>query len=291
MKVCGFSFVRNGVKYDYPFVEAIKSILPICDKVVVAVGNSDDDTVSIVRAIDPKVEVIETVWDDSLREGGRVLAVETDKAFQAISSEYDWAFYIQGDEVIHEQYLPIVQDAMKRYLQDQTVEGLLFHYKHFFGSYEFVGQQYSWYRREIRVVKNRKDIFSYHDAQGFRKKPNDKLSVKLIDAYMYHYGYVREPKALQQKENAKIRMYQSDGWIQRYFSKTERYQYEDLREPLMKFTGTHPKVMQERIKKLNWTFEPDLSIQYSSMKDRFKRIVGKLTGWYPGEYKNYRLLR
>src|SRR6478609_2690293 len=146
MKVCGFSFVRNGVKFDYPFEEALRSILPLCDEIIVAVGNSDDNTLTRVKAIDPKVKVIETIWDDSLREGGQVLASETNKAFQAIPIEYDWAFYIQGDEVIDEQYLQTIYKDMEDNLNNQNVDGLLFNYAHFFGSYEFVGLTYSWYR-------------------------------------------------------------------------------------------------------------------------------------------------
>jgi hypothetical protein len=44
MKVAGFTFIRNAVKNDYPVVEAITSILSICDEFVVALGNSDDGT-------------------------------------------------------------------------------------------------------------------------------------------------------------------------------------------------------------------------------------------------------
>jgi hypothetical protein len=291
MKVCGFSFVRNGITFDYPFVEAIQSILPVCDHVIVAVGNSADATAAAVRAIDPKVQVLETVWDDALRAGGRVLAVETDKAFQAIPPEYDWAFYIQGDEVVHEQYLPAIRQALEKYHGDPRVEGLLFHYTHFFGSYDFVGLQHSWYRREIRLVRNRKEIFSYRDAQGFRKAPNDKLNVKLIDARVFHYGYVREPVALQKKETSKIKMYHDDGWIARYFKPWDRYKFEELREPVTPFTGTHPAVMKNRIARKNWNFQPDLSIRYANLKDWLKRTVGHFTGWYPGEYRNYKILR
>jgi len=291
MKVCGFTFIRNAVRFDYPVTEAIRSILPICDGFVVAVGNSDDDTLNLIRGIDPKITVVETVWDDTQRAGGRVLALETDKAFQAIPAEYDWAFYIQGDEVVHEQYLPVIKEAMQRYQHQPNVEGLLFNYLHFFGSYDFVGQKYSWYRREIRVVRNRKDIFSYKDAQGFRKQPNEKLNVKLIDAYMYHYGWVREPEALQGKEAAKIRYYKDDTWIQHFFRKGNKYDYEGMREPLKKFTGTHPQVMKERIARKNWNFQPDLALKYHNAKDMLKRLVGSATGWYPGEYKNYKIIR
>jgi hypothetical protein len=291
MKVCGFSFVRNGVKFDYPFEEAIKSILPLCDKVIVAVGNSDDDTAARVKAIDPKVEVLNTTWATAGADGARVFALETDKAFQAIPKEYDWAFYIQGDEVIHEKYIPIIREEMQNSIDNSSIEGLLFKYVHFFGSFEYVGLRYSWYRREIRIIRNRKDIFSYRDAQGFRKKPNEKLHVKLIDAYVYHYGYVREPKALQDNVKVKNRLYKSEDWIKGHIEETDKYEYENLHEPVKKFMDTHPSVMLPRIARKNWVFNPNLSIRYASAKDRFKRVIGELTGWYPGEYKNYKMLK
>jgi len=291
MKVCGFSFVRNAVKFDYPFEEAIRSILPLCDKVIVAVGYSEDDTLERVKAIDPKIEIIETVWDDSLREGGRVLASETDKAFQAIPPEYDWAIYIQGDEAIHEKYIPVIKKAMTDHLHSKEVDGLLLNYQHFFGSYDYIGLNHSWYRREIRVVKNSKDIFSYKDAQGFRKKTNEKLNVKLIDAYVYHYGWVRDPAALQVKEKTKIKYYKNDTWIEENFSKSDQYEYEKIQTPVRKFTDTHPEVMKARIERKDWEFIPDLSIKFHSTKDKIKRMIGDKTGWYPGEYKNYKIIK
>jgi hypothetical protein len=291
MKVCGFSFIRNAVKFDYPIVEAIRSILPLCDAFVVAVGNSDDGTLELIRNIDPKVRVLETTWDETLRKGGQAFAVETDKAFQAIPAEYDWAFYIQGDEVVHEKYLPVIRKGMVDNLGDKRVDGLLFNYLHFFGSYDFVGKKYSWYRREIRIVRNRKDIFSYRDAQGFRKLPNKKLNVRLIDAYVYHYGWTRDPDALQKKVESSVRYYHDDSWLKSFFVKEDTYAYAEKDEPIKPFEGTHPAIMKERIARKNWKFEPDFSLRYGSIKDWFKRMVGDLTGWYPGEYRNYRLIR
>ncbi|HMJ67857.1 MAG TPA: hypothetical protein VK508_03130 [Cyclobacteriaceae bacterium] len=290
MKVCGFSFLKNAVKFDYPAAEAIRSILPVCDLFIVAVGDCDDGTAEMVQKIDPKIQVLRTVWDEKSRDGGRVLALETDKAFQAIPADYDWAFYIQGDEVVHEQYLPAIRKAMQDNLPDTKVEGLLFKYLHFFGSYDYVGQAHSWYRREIRIVRNRKDVFSYRDAQGFRIKPNRKLNVVLIDAYIYHYGWTREPQALQEKELSKVKLYHDDNWIASVFKKGAKYDYEQAQEPIRRFDGTHPAVMKERIARKNWDFKPDLSIRFYSPKDRFKRTMLKLTGWIPGEYRNYKLL-
>ena len=289
MKVSGFTFVRNAIKYDYPVVEAIKSILPICDEVVVVVGNSEDETLELIQSIgSPKIRIIETVWDDSLREGGRVLAVETDKAFKAISPDSDWAFYIQGDEALHEKYLDVVKEAMIKYNNDPAVEGLLFRYLHFYGSYDYVGESYRWYRREVRVIKNRQDIFSYRDAQGFRKKPDEKLNVKLIDAEIYHYGYVREPKAMQGKQKSFNKYWHSDQWIEKNVASDEEFDYSNI-DALTMFKGTHPEVMRNRIDAMNWKFSYDLSKKKFKLKDRLKRIVEKMTGWRPGEYKNYRL--
>ena len=75
MSISGFSFVSNGVKFDYPFCESILSILPLVDEFVIVVGKSEDETLEKVRSIDSdKIKIVETVWEESLREGGKILA-------------------------------------------------------------------------------------------------------------------------------------------------------------------------------------------------------------------------
>lgn len=286
MKVVGFTIARNVVLYDYPIVEAISSILPLCDEVVVAVGRSDDNTLALIKSIAPdKITIIETLWDDRLREGGRVLAVETDKAFAAVAHDADWCLYIQADEVIHEKYHATIRQAMEHYKANSRVDGLLFHYKHFYGSYDYVGESWRWYRREIRVIKNDKNIFSYRDAQGFRKKPNQKLLVKLIDAYIYHYGWVREPSAMQRKQAAFSSLYHNDEWIDQHIAKAAEFDYTNI-DSLELFTETHPRVMQARIARKNWKFDYDVSKKNYSAKERLKRLLG----FRIGEYKNYKLI-
>ncbi|WP_299707561.1 glycosyltransferase family 2 protein [uncultured Pontibacter sp.] len=290
MKVSGFTFVRNAIKYDYPIIEAIRSILPICDEVVVAVGNSEDDTLQLIKSIDSsKIKIIETVWDDSLREGGRVLAVETDKAFAAVAEDSDWAFYIQGDEVMHEKYLDTVRNAMLLHKDNPKVDGLLFKYKHFYGSYDYVGESLGWYRREIRVVRNRKDIYSYRDAQGFRKGKNQKLNVALIDAHIYHYGWVKEPKAMQGKLESFNKLWHSDDWVEKNIAKADAFDYTGI-DALSLFKESHPAVMSERVAVRNWKFSHDLSRNRFKFKDKFKRAIESVTGHRIGEYRNYKIV-
>ncbi|HLZ16421.1 MAG TPA: hypothetical protein VKQ08_05250 [Cyclobacteriaceae bacterium] len=290
MKVSGFTIIRNAVKYDYPVVEAITSILPLCDEFVVAVGNSSDSTMELIRSINsPKIKIIETVWDDRLREGGRTFALETDKAFQAISKDSDWAFYIQADEAVHEKYYPVIREAMARFRNDLRVDGLLFHYKHFYGSYDFVGESWRWYRREIRIVRNDKAIFSYRDAQGFRRKPNEKLRVKLIDAFVYHYGWVKDPRAMQNKQQDWTKFYHDDQWIRENVAQVEEFDYRNI-DSLARFEETHPMTLASRIQKINWQFTHDISKKKYSLKERIKRFVYALTGYRMGEYKNYKII-
>jgi len=290
MKISGFTFVRNAVRFAYPVRAAILSVLPLCDEFIVSVGNSDDGTLDLIKSIDsPKIKIVHSVWDDSLREGGRILAVETDKAYAAVSPDADWAFYMQADELLHEQYIDTVRQAMQRYKDDPRVDGLLFKYVHFYGSYDYVGESYSWYRREIRVVRKRADIFSYRDAQGFRKLPNDKLRVKLVDAYIYHYGWVRPPKAMFEKHLSFGKLYHGEQWRKGETAGAGEFDYSGI-DALSRFTGTHPAVFQEDLKKINWQFDYDLSKNRFRLKDRLKRFVEKYTGWQPGEYRNYKII-
>lgn len=290
MKVTGFTFIRNAIKYDYPIAEAIRSILPLCDEVVVAVGNSEDATLDLVQKIDPaKIRIIQTVWDDSLRSGGVVLAKETNKAFAAVPEDSDWAFYIQGDEVIHERYLPVIREAMQRCKDDKEVDGLLFHYLHFYGSYDYVGDSSKWYRHEIRVVRPHKNIYSYKDAQGFRKNNNEKLQVKPIEAWVYHYGWVRPPEQMQLKVRDIQRYWHDDAYIEQPKFQAATFDYSQI-DSLAPFIGTHPQVMQERIRQINWKFDRDPSFNRLRPKDRIKRVVENITGHRLFEYKNYKII-
>jgi hypothetical protein len=292
MKVAGFTFIRNAVKNDYPVVEAITSILPLCDEFIVALGNSDDGTGDLIRSINsPKIRIVDTVWDESIREGGAVFAAETDKAFAAIAPDADWAFYIQGDEVVHEKYLPVIRQEMEANLGNTAVEGLLFKYLHFYGSYDYYAHSRRWYRREIRIVRNNKHIHSYRDAQGFRWN-NRKINVKLIDAYIYHYGWVKPPKGLESKLRNFNQFYHDDDWVAENLPQTFEFDFHNA-DRMLPFEGTHPAVMQKRVTAQNWKLQVD-PVKLEKKMTLRRRILQKiedLTGWRVSEYRNYKIVK
>jgi len=292
MKVCGFTFIRNAEKFDFPIVEAITSVLPICDHFFVAVGKSEDDTLQIIQNISlEKITIVDTVWNENLKKGGVVYADETNKAFDAIPAEFDWCFYIQGDEVLHEKYLEEVQKSMLDNLGKTEVEGLLFGFRHFYGTYDYVGDCRHWYRKEIRVIRNDKSIRSYRDAQGFRKN-GDKLKVVPVNAEIYHYGWVRHPRFMQEKIESVKQFY--SGILEKEAiqkAKEQEFDYGEKYDALARFDGTHPEVMKERIGRLNWKVDVDLKKINMKLKYRFLYQIEKWFGVRLFEYRNYRILK
>jgi len=286
MIVAGFTFIRNAIKYDYPIVEAIKSILPLCDYVVVAIGDSDDRTEELITGLnEKKIRIIHTVWDESVPSGG-VLAVETNKAFDAIGDDADWCFYIQGDEVFNSEQTNIVRASMLKYKDNAQTQGLLFHYRHFYGSYDYIGTARGWYRHEIRIIKNDKKIRSYRDAQGFRIE-GKKLRVRLIDAYIHHYGWVRNPEAQQRKQLNFNKYWRTDEWISENVPDVESFDYSQV-DGLSLYIGNHPEVIQPRIQKLNWKFTFDPTRQSPFLRKRILMWIEQKTGWRIGEYRNFK---
>lgn len=289
MRVVGFSFIRNAEKYNYPVVEALQSILPLCDEIVVAVGKSDDNTRSLVAGIGPKIRIIDTVWDEKLTRDGVVLADETNKAFRAVDPSADWCIYIQGDEVLHEDGYENLISAMKQWKDDKGVDGLLLNYRHFYGGYDYVGTEGHWYRHEIRVIKYDPSVYAYRDAQGFRKGNNEKLRVKPVNAWIHHYGWVQDPRVLKLKRIAKDSIMVDKHADEENIVVPEDFAF-TLVNALEKFKGTHPKVMQPRVDRQYWKFQYDPGRNRLKLKDHFKNFIEKLTGKRPFDYKNYKIV-
>jgi hypothetical protein len=293
MKISGFTFVKNAIKYGYPVVASINSVLPIVDEMIVCLGDSEDETTKLIENIgSKKIKIVHSVWDNSLREGGKLLAVETNKALAATAADSDWLFYIQADEVLHEKYLSAITDAMLQHKDNRKVEGLLFNYCHFYGSYKYIGDGRRWYSKEIRVIRNSKSISSYLDAQGFRWKDGQKLKVKLINAFMYHYGWVRNPLVMQKKTNSFGKLW--DGIPDTDESRKIRensniaFDYSNI-DSVTVFEGTHPAVMKDLLGKEDWNFEIDVKKKnFKSIKHRILYFFWKKFGWRPFEYSNYK---
>jgi hypothetical protein len=290
MTITGFTIIRNAVLNDYPIVEAIRSILPVVDEMLVSIGQGEDATEALIQSIgSAKIRIIHTVWDGQLHRGGEVLAIETNKAMDAICEEADWLFYIQGDEVVPEQYHAAIRSAATQYAGDRRVAGLLFNYLHFYGTYDYVGDSRQWYNREVRIIRNDKTIRSYKDAQGFRRN-GQKLPVKPINAYVYHYGWVKSPAQMFQKQKNVSTLWHETEEQWRNLQKEDLFDFKNHYDSLEKFKGQHPAVMEERIRRQNWHIELDTSAKKFSLKDRLLHWVEKKTGKRLFDFRNYKVV-
>ena len=270
--ISGFSMVRNATKLYYPIKQAIESILPIVDEFVIAIGKGDEDdtTRQEVESINsPKVKIIDTVWDLEQYPRGMENAHQTDIAKSHCKG--DWLFYLQADEVVHEKYLPAIQKRCDDLVDDPDVEGLLFKYKHFWGDYDHFHISHGWYPHEIRIVKNNPEIHSWESAQSFRRIPNFdginyrqqegtfKLKVALVDAYIFHYGWVRPPHYMQNKKKALDTVHKGEKRVSEiYKNKGDVFDFGPL-NLLGKYTDSHPKVMKEWMAKFDWADQLQLS--------------------------------
>ncbi len=315
MKISGFTMAKNADKLYYPVKQAIMSILPVVDEFIVALGDcdKDDNTRKEIESInDQKVKIIDTVWDIENYPRGMENAHQTDIAKSHCSG--DWLFYLQADEVIHEKYLPLIKSRCGQLADDKEVEGLLFKYKHLWGDYWHYHNSHGWYKKEIRIVRNNPEIHSWESAQSFRRIPGFdglnyrqqqntyKLKVAEIDAYVYHYGWVRPPKLMKNKTKALATIHKGkDKVAEMDKNKKFNFDYGPL-NMLPAFKGSHPEVMEEWIARFNWKDE----LQYtgkpnkkrpSNRHERFKNklvtfVENKLLfGAAIAEFKNYILLK
>jgi glycosyltransferase involved in cell wall biosynthesis len=302
MKISGFTYIRNGFRYGYPFLESMQSILPICDELVVAVGDSDDGTREAIAALSAehgdKIKIIDTVWDDDLRHGGHIFAQQSNIALSHISG--DWAFHIQADEVIHEQDLETIRQAIEKADKNPKIEGFLFDFLNFHGSYDYLNDSRRQHLREVRIFRHTKNVFSYRDSQGFRRYPSaedyyaghkgEKLNVLNIGAPVYHYSYVRPPEKMQQKSKYFERFWHDDQHLdQKYKQAQQDFDYYNI-ERVRKFEGSQPAVMRDIIAQADWDFDPNKLHKKLSLKERFIYWLEARLGRRLGEYKNYILI-
>ncbi len=277
MKVSCFTFLRNVHILGYPFVESIKSALPLCDEFIVNVGNSEDDTLEMVRGINnPKIRIIQSAWNEKMRTKGYVFGQQ--KSIAHFNCTGDWAFYLEADEVIHENDIPKIVAAMERYLEDDRVEALVFDFIHFYGNHKTYIWNPHWYRRVPRIIKT--SIRSYSpDSLFFVVLESNKKGryprAALSNAKIYHYGNVRSE--LQWDEKIKnISKYWGNISIQ---SKFDYFQIDQM--SLREFKGTHPAVMEGWLPKgVASVFEadPNYVLSKKDIRYRIESMIEKMLG-------------
>ena len=275
MKVSGYTFIRNGTLLGYPFIESICSALPLCDEFIIAVGDSDDDTLERIKAINSeKIIIIPTFWNEKMQNRGFVYAQQ--KMVAQYNCTGDWAFYLEGDEVLHEEDIPKIRQSMQDHLNNHEIEALAFDYYHFFGSPDWIATSPAWYRKECRIIRNTIRswapdglYFIVMDKNRFGRYPK----AALINARIYHYGHVRNVACMREKNSRVGKYWNHDHPL------FNGYQIDPL--ALTHFTGTHPHIISEWLKteaEQQFTPAQDYKPSKRETKHRWSMKIEKLLG-------------
>ena len=242
MKIQGFTLLRNGIKYDYPFRESLRSLSALCETVYVALGKSEDGTEAALAEFS-NVKIIPTVWDETFRKSGLILSQQTNIALEALRKNHQkgWAFYLQADEVLSEKDFPRIRGDLEK-AEQEGCDALSLRYLHFWQSHHKIAVGKRWYPQEIRAVKLDSSIQSYGDAQSFQGWAKRFES----DAFVFHYGHVREAAAYEQKKKDFGRWWHGDAELGKILAKGAK---RDQLEKTVKYLGPHPEFMRARIEK------------------------------------------
>jgi len=268
MKVSAFTFIKNGQILGYPFIESIRSILSIVDEFIVIVGESEDDTLEMIRSInDQKVRIVESKWNNQMRDRGYVYGQQ--KMIAQFNCTGDWAFYIEGDEVYHEKDLNEIRESMEIYLNNPSVEALVVDFKHFYGNANSFLDSPGWYRSEARIIKN--SIRTYApDGLFWLVLDSNKIGryprAKAIKATCYHYGWARSEKQMSLK-SSKVQHYWGGPPVIVDYSQMDQ-------AIIKKFIGSHPEVIKEWLPQDNGLYVADSTYKLTKKQKKHRVMIG-----------------
>ena len=299
MKISGFSYIRNGFKFGYPFLQSIQSALPICDEFIIAVGDSQDGTrEAIINLGNPKIRIIDTIWDEKLRQNGKIFAMQANIALKEVTG--DWAFHIQADELIHESDISKIREQIIAVNDDKNIDGLLFDFLNFHGNYNYLNNTRRQHKKEIRVFRTNLNVFSYRDSQGFRRYPaaddylnghkGIKLKVKSTHIPVFHYSYVRNPQQMSDKSKYFESFWHDDNYIEQKYQNKQEFDYYNI-ERVKLFEGTHPSLMKDIIEKATWSFDVTKLAKKLPLKEKVLYFIEDRINHRIGEYRNYIIVK
>ena len=285
MKVSAFTFIKNGQILGYPFIQSIQSILPIVDEFVINVGQSEDNTLELIQSInDPKIRIIQSTWNDNMHDRGYVYGQQ--KMIAQFNCTGDWAFYIEGDEVYHEDDLDKIRASMQMHVDNPEVEALVFDFYHFYGNANSYLDSPGWYRSEARIIKN--SVRSYAPDGLFwlvldSNKKGRYPKAKHTGVHCYHYGWVRSEEQMNLKSQK----------VQQYWGgEPAKIDYSQMDQSIIKeFSGTHPAVVQDWLPKNKGIYQVDPNYQLTK-KQKKHHLMIKFEKWFGLELskKHFKLI-
>lgn len=263
-RLSAYSYLKNGVLFDYPFCESLMAILPVCDEVIVTYAvDSEDQTFVVLQKLArlfPHLKLYPSeVWQrKDILEGKRIALAATEARDYC---QGEWLWHVQADEVYSRKDTLKVKALIQTY-DAQAVDAFVFPIQHFYGDYEHYvnerGPEKGWYLFCVRLTRKGK---AEHVGDAWTQSIADNERLKKADITIYHYGHVRENEAMRLKSNYMEQLYKQ---LPKNFEVCPPQQFNYNRVPmelLTEFKAHHPETMtrriaQQRLRQIQKTSKP-----------------------------------
>lgn len=245
-----YTYMKNAVRFAYPFEASILSLIDSCDEMVIGYAvDSEDDTESVLRRLaseHPKIRLFPSkVWTDPTLRNGEIIRLAAEEAMAHCTG--DWLLHLQADEVYHEQEVATIRELINTH-HHTAMAGFRFPVKHFYARYDQIirpeAQATGWYGSTLRLTRHG-TAHQVGDAWTLALLPEYQGQDLLVrEVSIYHYGHVRPPAIMGEKQAFMERLYHDLPEA----SELHTFTYNRV-DPahLAYFNGVHPRWIRAKI--------------------------------------------
>lgn len=247
MKLSLYTFVKDGLYYDFHVVEMLKHHIPLADEIIVNEGYSTDGTYEAIKDLHPKIKVHRFHWDRSEPDAWH-------RKFKNQARELctgDWAILLDCDELIPEWEF----DRLRQHLAQTDRDIVPVEFKHFYGNYQVYMAKLSAITpsRGLRIHRNLPDIEVWGDGANVRRRGHDCPPEAFTgEAFeVHHFGQVRDPARLRQKWRTQARQHNEAkprwDWVPSFVFNWMPHQWDDpdFFDTLEVYPGPHLQAVRD----------------------------------------------
>lgn len=212
MKLGGATFAWNAIKQDYNIIETLECLYELCDEVSVSFGGDDGTGLLIHEWIREKrwdskvihaVYISKEEWDSQV--GREKLSYFSNIAIDMLST--DWNFYLQADEIIHEDSFPFIRSAINQPNVDAYMVRRLNLWRDPYHVLEVPQDRKPVSTEVFRLAKSH--FRCVDDAESLGVSGNVGVFGDIDNIQIWHMGFIRDRK----KHLEKIRHMQTEVFL------------------------------------------------------------------------------
>jgi hypothetical protein len=246
--ISAFLITHQCILLDYCLEATINSALAFCDDIYINDGMSTDGTRDLLYNLrDAHGRDRVKLWEREWAHDRKMWTDEKNFLLDKISNNA-YVFAIDADEVIHENDMPTIKQAVSH-----KCPAMSFDVIHFYGRPTHYIEGVNWYKQHTRLWHQSTGIKLVHMAGGCADdvmwpdgKPAHWWGAYRIGARIFHYGNCRDPRALGMKSKKADDLYQnSSEYVGGKVAEPRSFDYGFETSGAKPFTGTHPKYIEK----------------------------------------------